>query len=1033
MEPIWRIEMFGTLKASQEDDSLTRFRTRRVALLLAFLSYFRSQEHFRDDLGEMLWPEQEEEVVRRNLRQALFSLRQTLEPPPLPAGSILQVRQARVYLDPARVTTDVSDFEALIERARKAKSPSEEAALYQEAICLYRGELLPGLHDEWILRERLKMEDLYVSCLRKLIAFSKLEGRHDDTIIYLRKALTQEPLQEEWHTDLMDQYLKAGRPSSALKQYRELESLLAEQLGCTPSAGSKSLAHLAERAATISKVPPQVRSIEKHSLKRTAARPLSESRLEDHVPAVKVLRLPVQVTRFYGRREEIERVCHEFRTEQVRLISLLGPAGTGKTRLAIEIARELAERDGWNVWFAPLADLPDASMVLDAVVDLLKARKAEIPDLVDQIAATVKGDDNLLVLDNLEHILEDVVSCIAELVERVPNLRILVTSRQSLCLGCEREFPVDPLPVPIIRPDLDSDSREELAVLAEVPSIQLFLDRSQAIRPDVQLTASNARTIAAICAKLEGIPLAIELAAGQTSTIAPSQMLRHLERRLTALSTRRRDATPRHRSLKAAIDYSYDSLPPNLQRFFTTLSVFRGGFTVESALEVSLEGLNRTGFAIEQRDRNDPQKTCLELIEDLRERSLVRPDHVIDVPDPRFRMLESFRQYGEERLSPVELESLKTRHAEFFLNRFTTLPEHASAEEHTQLHLSIEAEHDNFIAALEFLFETKAYDACIRLLTVLSTTWLSRGPRIIEREYIRQLVVLTQQSTVEPRLQIRLLRMMGTTHIRASEYLAAHRAMESAVQIALQLGDDELIATCYSGLSVCSGFLGWMKECLELNQEALKRVSPANYPLLARIHLGIGAVYWSEADLPEAEVAFLLAKEASERAHGGEPDPLILLNLARVSLDLGRGDEALSIAGDAIRICQRLREPYGLSQSLYLVARYHWLRGDMPAAIATNQEALALGRDTAFGFLSLYGIRNHALILAKSENWAVATTLFAASQSISKMQRTIDERDFSLAQQLCSDQLSREEYERAWARGLAMGGDEALRLAMGFK
>jgi predicted ATPase/DNA-binding SARP family transcriptional activator len=1022
--------MFGTLRSTRDGQVLTRFRTRRVAMLFAFLSFYRAREYTREELGDMLWPDQEEATVRRNLRQALHSLRQALEPPPLPAGSILLVRQSRVFLDHSLIVSDVSQFEKFIERARQAIDPAEQSARYQEAVELYRGELLPGFHEEWVLRERLRMEDLYVSCLRSLIGLSKRENRHDDTIVYLRRALAQEPLQEEWHEDLMDQYLKAGRPAGALKQYRELRQLLKTQLGCDPSARSKALGAAAQRAATIS---AQLRDPPEPERREPVDAESAKHRFADAPGTAPSGRLPVQMTRFFGRLEEIEQVRTEFSERGAKLVSLLGPAGTGKTRLAVEVAREISGKDGWNVWFTSLADLSEASMLLDEIADSMGARQPNVPELIEQIAFSVVGESNLLVLDNLEHILANAVEIVGQLTHRVPNLRILVTSRQSLRLAGEREYPVNPLPLPELKTSLPAGGREHLAVLAENPSIQIFLDRSQAIRPDAQLTASNAATIAAICSKLEGIPLAIELAAGQTGTIAPSQMLKHLDRRLTALSTRRRDATPRHRSLRAAIDYSFESLSPSLQKFFAALSTFRGGFTVDSAFEVGLKWMHLDCKEPNERSALDPHEGCLEFIVDLQERSLLRPEIRADAPDPRFRMLESFRQYGEEHLSPVERDSLRSRHAQHFLNRFHDLPEHASAEEHTQQHRRIEAEHENFVAALEFLFQSEEYEQCVRLLDVIAKTWLHRGPRVIEREYIRQISILTRDKPIDPSIQIRLLRMVGTTHIRASDYAAAYRAMETAVEVALGSGDPDQIATCYAGLSTCAGFLGRMTECFELNEKALETVSENNYELRERIHLGLGAVHWAEGRLMEAERAYQLAREASERTRGGEPDALILFNLARTNLDLGRAECAMSLAGDAIRICQRLGDPYTLCQCLYLVARYHWLQGDVTAALATNHQALLQGQETAFGFLSLFGVRNHALILCRAEEWGIAATLLAATHSLANMHRTLDDRDFAEARELCAGSLSKVDFERAWARGLGMSGEEAFRLAVQYK
>lgn len=995
MGPVWRVEMFGTLTAKSHDLTVSRFRTKRVAVLLAFLALHRNRQHLRDELGEMLWPESELQVSRRNLRQALLSLRHALEPPPLPSGAVLQVRQSALQLNPELLTTDVSEFEDLIERARETRSSEERFESLKRAIALYKGELLPGFDELWVLNERLRMEDLYIYSLGRLIEECEKLGRTDEAIQYLRLALAKDPLTEEWHVALMRQYLEAGRPGSALKQYEELEKMLREQLHCEPDDEAQELAARARRdVGGVSEAPAKVMPVP------IDAEPTSKE----------LIRLPVQLTRLFGRKAEIEAIVAHFEAETSRLMTIVGPAGTGKTRLSVEVGTALTD---WNIWFVPLADIDDASLLLDRVLETVKPQKRGRGSALDQIREALPEGRSLLILDNFEHILEEGANAVRELLEAIPQVFCLVTSRQALKLEGEHEFPLQPLPIP--DPGY-YETAEQLASLAQYPSIQMFVDRCQAIRPDVQLTPNNARHFAAICAKLEGIPLAIEIAAGLSNSFAPAQMVKHLENRLAVLTSRRRDIAPRHRSLRVAIDYGYGFLSPKLQRFFAALSVFRGGFTVEAARAVCSE--------------DSSSKSCLGTILDLQERSLLRAEQDLgEGAELRFRMLEIFREYAEECLDEAEHRNLKGRHARYYLS--TPMPE--GAEERAKLHIRIESDYDNYIAALEHLFQNREIESCVRLLAILSTIWDIRGTKSIEENYIRQISRLPEMEKVEPALRIQLLRMLGTTYLRDSEFKAAYRACSDALEVARTTGSDELIASCYYGMALCAGYMGEADRCLELCAKVLEHAPETDGVLLERTYVSIGSAHWSRDELQEAETAFTRAREVSQAFRGGEPDALILSHLSGVCLDQGRLDEAMKLAGEGIRISRRLRNEISLSACLSQVGRYHRYKGSLAAAVATSHEALQKGRDLAILMLGLEAIRGHALILAEMNESETAVTLIAATQGLDTMEKVSERRESHHALDRFRSELPQETYERAWARGLAMDIDEAFRLALAFK
>ncbi len=390
---------------------------------------------------------------------------------------------------------------------------------------------------------------------------------------------------------------------------------------------------------------------------------------------------PLQFTRFFGREAERARLSEMLCDPAIALVTLIGPGGAGKTRLALETARQVADGFSGSVCFAGLADLSDSALILVSLAAALRLPLSGESTPLAQVTAHLAAGESLLVLDNLEHLGEEGAAQIRALLAQTPGLTCFVTSRRRLDLEGERELFLRPLPIP----DSSAGGSEAPAALVCLPSVQLFVDRAQAVRPDFQITAHNAEAVAAICRTLEGMPLALELAAARIQTLTPAQMQEQLAARLDFLISRRRDLPSRHRSLRAALEWSTLLLTPEQTRFFVRLSVFRGGCTLESAAAVC------------ETDR------ALPLLEELRERSLLAAE---DPKEPglsmRFRMLESLREFGEEHLSPEECRALNRRHAEYFQELAGRMDALWDGPEQDRARAALEAEYDNLRAALTF-------------------------------------------------------------------------------------------------------------------------------------------------------------------------------------------------------------------------------------------------------------------------------------------------------------------------------------------
>lgn len=1008
--------MLGTFEAKTRERAVSRFRTRRVAALLAYLALNPKRVHTRDEIAELLWPEADEATSRRNLRQALHTLRKVLEPPTIPAGSVLRVEQSLISLNRESITTDIAEMEALIETARHPDQSENKLTHLKQAIALYQGDLLPGFDEIWVMNERFRMEDLYLSTLKSAVHECLARNQSDEAIQFLRLAIAKEPLDENLHQILIQQYLKSNRPRRALEQFQELAQLLESELSCNPSQEIELLAQQARKELGRNTLSPTQRT--------TPAPPSSKSPPTPNIESQSTI--PIPVTRFFGRQEELTLVQDLINNRKSNLISILGPAGTGKTRLSIEIAH-IYNRQNWQVWFVPLADINTESQILDHILDVIKPQRDQSNQL-NQIRNQINKEKTLLILDNFEHLLENGIKILQQLIPQLPNVVIIVTTRQTLNLEAETHLHIKPLPIPTQSFTGPVQTRDQLAQLAECPSIQMLVDRCQSIRPDVQITLQNAKYFVSICEKLEGIPLAIELAAGLSKSSVPSQIVKQLDNRLLALTSRRRDIVPRHQSLRAAVEYSFHTLAPNLRTLFASLSVFKGGFSVESAFAVCIPQSSKLNSESPHRDELD---ACLNQILELQERSLIHIDQNDRDDSPlRFRMLETFQEFGEEQLTKQQFDELRQSHANYFVGTQLTEQTAANAEARSRLHAQIKLDYNNYIAAIDYLFRTRKVEPLIQLLITLTTAWDIRGTKEIEQHYIRKTVELPETESVAPATRIRLYRIHATTYLRNSEFNAAYQSCQKALEVAKQIKNDGMIAECYFGMSLCAGYLGEIDNCIDLCQKVLEHAPPTNRVLLERTHVSIGSAHWSRDEFDLAESSFLKARSISQEFRDGEPDALILAHLAGLYINQGRLDQAMTVASDGVRIGRKRDDDISVSACLAQIARYHRAKANLPAAIATSREALIKVRNVGISMLCLEVIRTHAHILGDASDFAAATVLLAASTGIESMEKAADRRDAAQTLERIKATLTPTQFEDSWARGLAMNMDEAFDFAV---
>ncbi|HEX2089087.1 MAG TPA: tetratricopeptide repeat protein [Actinomycetota bacterium] len=500
--------------------------------------------------------------------------------------------------------------------------------------------------------------------------------------------------------------------------------------------------------------------------------------LEAKFPPLKTLEipsnLPVQLTTFVGRERELGQIGDVLGRR--RLVTLTGPGGSGKTRLAIQAASQMMERFPDGVFFVDLSAIRDARLVPSAITLSLDLKERPGRGPWETLKEHFQGRTSLLILDNFEQVID--ASDIARAVlETAPKTTVLVTSRVRLDLPGEQDFPVPPLEVPW---------PEDVGSLAGNESVELFLDRARAVQPSFELTKDNAQAVAAICTRLDGLPLAIELAAAQVRLLAPGELLARLDRRLSTLGTGSRHAPERQRTLRRTIEWSYELLQPEERTVFARLAVFAGGATVAAIEEVC-------------NPMTDLGVTALEVLASLIDKSLVRR---VEFPEgSRFSMLETIHEYARDRLeAEFDLEDTSRRHAEFFARDAEKLAAQIRGPGGAALMPAMVRDLDNFRAAMSWSLRMDRADLGLPICTVPWRFFLEAGHLSEWREALQSLLTLPSAAPRD-RIRAEAVLALGSLLYWQADYPSSKQKYEEALEMYLEIGDDRGVAEALADLA----------------------------------------------------------------------------------------------------------------------------------------------------------------------------------------------------------------------------------------
>ena len=893
-EAPWKINLFGRLTAERGDHKITRFRTEKTALLLATLARDPHRAQRRDELAERLWPDQPTESGRNALRVALTALRHFLEPEPEDRGTVLIADRHDVRLDPDHFTTDTAEFEASLLRAARAGNDPDRIRWLEAAVKQYQADFLTEFEDLWITAERQRLAEAYQLALRRLVRLQVNGRRYDRALGIARKAVQADPYLEENHRLLMQIYALMGRPGAALRQYQEFERLLQDQAGSAPSPATQDM--------RTQLCPSGDTSAPRHVIRprRTALLPAEPESGTNRRPA---LRLPALLTRLVGREDAILQVLEMLDTPEVRLVNLTGPAGVGKTRLALAAAEQIRSQ-GRPVCFLSLVGLQDPAEIVTHLAAAFHLPLRPRADLWQRIVDALSDDAALLVLDNLEHLLPDAASVVRELLEAVPSLIALTTSRQRLGVPGEYGYAVAPLPLP--------NRGDDPAQAAACPSVSLWLDRVRAVAPEFRLTAANCHPVAALCRTLEGLPLALELAAAWAGVLSPAQIETRLTARFDLLVSREPRIAGRHASLRAALDWSFNLLALPVQRFFARLGRFRAGWTLEAAEAIS----------------GEPQ--TLEYLAQLQERSLITTEQT--ETGPRYNFLETIREFALSNLCEQDLEDADARFCDYFLQVSREAEEPLKGPESALFMRRLQADEENLRTALTLgLRDAARPERPLRMAQALYRFWYISGAVSEGRRWLRSALDFAPPDAAE---RPRALTALGNLAYGEGDLETAERYYKECREIYAAAGDKRGAAVTLGNLANLKQRIGDFEEARALTLQSLqlfKELEDARGQALA---LGNLALACRGANDMEAALAFGEQSIAQFRLIGDQQNLMTgLANTSTSALSLGRQERCAALLRESLDLCLKLSARRSLALILTCTADLCLSRKDYEAAI----------------------------------------------------------------------------------------------------
>ncbi|MGA9192961.1 MAG: tetratricopeptide repeat protein [Anaerolineales bacterium] len=941
--------------------------SRPVQLLLAYLALNAKSPQPRDRLAGILWPDSDESNALANLRHALWRLRQAIG-----EDNYLDISKTTLQLNPdADWWVDTAQLEA-------ARGPAEEIDQLIQAVDLYQGHLLPGFYEDWVSLERDRLEGLFQRKIQTLVESLTHAGKWDEVVAHSERWIALGSSPEPAYRALMQAHAALGDAAAMANTYQRCREALMNDLGVEPSPETEGLYR-------------QLASGERPTPPAPGAKP---TQVQSTQPATN---LPASTTPFFGRRTEIKELTALLENDDVRLATITGPGGIGKTRLALEVGAVVLSDFPDGVWFVDLSPIRDPDLVLPTTAAALGIKEQADQTPLETLKQDLSDRRMLLLLDNFEHLIE-ASPLVSQLLASARYLKVFVTSRERLRIQGEQDYPLSPLPVPEST-DLDIEN------LRQIVAVRLFEDRARASDRAFQISPSNAADMAQICQRLEGLPLAIELAAARVNSFSPKALLQRLETRLGALTGGRRDAPVRQQTLRATIQWSYDLLTPGEQRLFNRLAVFNRGWTLEQAEAVCQPDLRIDLF---------------DGLASLLDKSLIIRD---ESDEPRYGMLETLREFALEALEASdEADIIGSRHA----HAYADLVERGAPELEYAASMSwislLEFEHDNLRAALRWAVDQdRDLDLALRLVGAITPFWVLRG--YLREGYTSACSVLARTGP-DCDLTLRTTVTLGAARLayRQNNLEDAGRLFALGLDLAQELQDPIQTAEALEGMGNVDTEGGDYDSAPERFERAKSLYRQAEHPVgVANADMNLAWAAMRTGDYLTAEQYLLEALDLYEDA-GSQPGiGFTLSGLGEVYLRQGKLEPALDRLGRSLEVREGLGDKWGMAATLGSLGWAHLLQNDTEQARQRLKRSLSLRREIGDKGGTAWCLEKLAEVAAGDGDPGQAVRLFGAAhtlrQSIHSVIDPIDQPAYEAGLAELKEQLGEGEFAARWDEG----------------
>ena len=894
--------------------------------LLAALLIADGGSRTLDELVEALWGSTTPASARKLVQVYVSQLRRSL-----PARIRIVTTPGGYALEAPPDLVDAVAFQRLVEESAAARREGNHAlglSLATQASSLWRGSAYADLaYLDFLQPEIERLEELRLVALEERLDAQLELGRHADALAEILRLAAENPLRERLQRQAMLALYRSGRQSEALELYAALRRRLGEELGLEPGS--------------------DVRELQRRILQQDPS-------LEVSAVSHSSRALPEPPNPLIGREHELEALAALLGRREARLLVLTGAGGSGKTRLALEAARRAAASYANGVVLVELAPLRDPELVVPTIAQAVGI--ADVPQPLEALAEALRSQELLLLLDNAEHV-QEATPAFVGLLARAPRLTVLVTSRTVLHLSGEHVFPVAPL---------------------EIEAAQaLFEQRARALQPDFRVTEEDLGTVRELCRRVDGLPLAVELAAARVRALRPQAVLDRLTERLSFLAGGPHDLPARQQTLYETLDWSYELLPDDERGLLAGLSVFRGGATLPAVAEVCLAG---------------DEARALDLIERLADASLLlvrRPDG-----ETRYDLLEVVRQYAAGRQDERGAGSTRDRHAAWCVARAERAEPELSGENQSSWLSVLETEHDNMRAALAHFADAGEHEHALRLTVLLSRFWYVRGHLVEARRRLE--AVLPSAVGQDPNLLRRAQTAGASIALLQGDYTASTAFAEGALDSARRTDEPKFVANALSNL---------------------------------------GAIVLAGGDEERAAIVLTEALALAREVGDERITALALNNLGDLALSTGEYERAGPLFEESHALLRSRGDTANIARSLFNLGAVDLMLGANGAADTRFRESLELARTADDKEDLAWCLEGFAALAASDGDGVRAATLLGAAGALlarigadhKPFERRLHESTESATRAACDPRA----FEDAMSQGASMSMDEIVDSAVG--